>query len=179
MIGIAKSSRYANVMSDYGEQVVRKWLARSGWEVSDSSDQSGLDIKASRKLATGEYVRLGITVKARTRWQKNENESVYVFAPKSKREKLRKACKVWGLEPWIAVYVEFDDHADLYLTSLKNYERKYRRTKPVVDAWLITDKMRARYTRDRKVKHVRIDFKATNWEWDDWGSWPEPERDAA
>jgi hypothetical protein len=179
MIGIEKSSRYTKVMGDYGEQVVRKWLARSGWEVSDSSDQNGLDIKASRKLATGGYVRLGITVKARTRWEKNKNESVYVFHPKSKRKQLLEACEVWGLEPWIAVYVEFDDHADLYLTSLDNYDRKYGDNKTVVDAWSITDNMRAEYTKDGKVKDVHIDFKATNWDWDDWGGWPEPEREAA
>ena len=63
--------------------------------------------------------------------------------------------------PWIAVYVECDEDADLFLTSLANYDKKYRsKEKRAVDAWIMTGIQKAKYALDREVRHMGIEFKA-------------------
>ena len=113
--------------------------------------------------------RLGITVKSRTRTLGTEETSVNIFSyrkAKNDRQKLLDACKVFACEPWIAVYVETSESADLYLTSLKNYDDKYRGGEgKAIDTWKMTKKHKARYEEDPDVKHIRIEFHAKNWDW--------------
>ena len=73
------------------------------------------------------------------------------------------ACKAFGCEPWIAVYVESERFADLYLTSLKNYDARYRVHGRKIDSWKMTTNHMDGYTSDANVKHIHIDFKDQNW----------------
>ncbi len=109
--------------------------------------------------------RLGITVKSRTRTKGTETGSVYLFRQrKGDRQKLLDACEAFSCEPWVAVYAECDICADLFLTSLANYESKYRPGKArAVDGWRMTEKFIREYASDPEVKHIRLDFKAENW----------------
>lgn len=82
---------------------------------------------------------------------------------KDDREKLLAACRVFACEPWIAVYVEADESADLYLTSLAQYDEKYRgRNGRAIDDWKMTKNLREQYA-DAGVKHIRIHFEFTHW----------------
>ena len=126
-------------------------------------DYTGLDIVAYNPVTKE---RLGITVKSRTRRPGREQAPVNIFSyqgGKDDREKLLAACKAFACEPWIAVYVEADEFADLYLTSLAHYNEKYRgKNGRSIDDWKMTEKLRAQYDADPEVKHIRIRFEATH-----------------
>ena len=158
---IVKSSRHQKVIGSFGEWLVCNWLSRSGFEAA-IVDHTGLDIIAYN-LSTGK--RLGITVKSRTRVRGKEEGSVNLFFnEKGDREKLLRACKAFGCEPWIAVYVETEDYGDLYLTSLENYDAKYRgNRRRKIDDWKMSKRARRMYQLDPKVKHLHIKFYPRNW----------------
>jgi hypothetical protein len=164
-IGIDKSSRHRHIVGRFGEYLVCNWLSRSGFEVC-VVDHTGLDVLAYHP---DRNQRLGITVKARTRSAGTETGTVYVFrAAKSEnqkddRQKLLDACKAFSCEPWIAVYAECDAHADLFLTSLANYDKKYRVQDRQVDGWRMKEKHVSEYGGDSEVRHIRIEFKAAHW----------------
>lgn len=161
MIGIDKSSRHASIVGHFGEYFFCNWLSRSGFEVS-IVDHTGMDVIAYHPV---KRKRLGITVKSRTRTSGTETGSVYLFRKrKDDRQKLLNACEAFSCEPWVGVYVECDTCADLFLTSLANYDCKYRpEGAHAVDGWRMTQKCILEYASDSEVKHIRLDFKAKNW----------------
>ncbi len=157
-IGIDRPAACQKILGNFGEYLVCHWLSRSGFEVCHVV-HTGMDVIAyypKKKL------RLGITVKSRTRISGTESTSVYIFREKTNdRRKLLDACKAFECVPWIAVYVECDEDADLFLTSLANYDKKYRsKEKRAVDAWIMTGIQKAKYALDREVRHMGIEFKA-------------------
>ncbi|MGB8414369.1 MAG: hypothetical protein WCE23_16245 [Candidatus Binatus sp.] len=160
-IGIDKPAQFQKILGNFGEYLVCHWLSRSGFEVC-VVDHAGMDVIAYRPFPEE---RLGITVKSRTRISGTESTSVYIFREKANdRKKLLDACKTFACVPWIAVYVECDEGADLFLTSLANYDKKYRsKEKRAVDAWTMTGIQKAKYALDRKVRHIRIKFEAAHW----------------
>jgi len=161
MIGIDKGARFQKILGNFGEYLVCHWLSRSGFEVC-VVDHTGMDVIAYQPSTKQ---RLGITVKSRTRISGTESGSVYIFREKTNdRKKLLGACEAFGCVPWIAVYAECDEDADLFLTSLANYDRKYRsKEKRAVDAWVMTGIQKAKYALDGEVRHIGIEFKAKNW----------------
>lgn len=160
---ITKSTRHQKIIGQLGEQIVCNWLSRCNFEVS-IVDHTGIDIIAySRKTKD----RFGITVKARTRLTGTESESVNLFSSRHKdRQKLYDACKAFGCAPWIAVYVEASNDADIFLTSLAHYDEAYRskKTKQIED-WKMSHAFRELYERDTRVKHLHINFDRTGWKW--------------
>jgi hypothetical protein len=155
---ISKSSRHSKIMGDFGEHLVCNWLSRSGFEVS-IVDHTGIDIIAYNKALKR---RLGISVKSRTRDSGKETESVTVFQTPRDREHLLAACEAFGCDAWLAIYVESEETGDLFLTSLENYERKYRAGK-AVQSWRMTLAQTRKYDADAEVRHIHIDFEEFNW----------------
>ena len=153
---IVKSSRHSKILGNFGESLILNWLSRSGFEVA-LLDHTGIDVLAY----SPETGRIGISVKSRTRMKGTESSSVTIFQP-PKRKKMLDACESFGCEPWIGVYVETLDHADLYLTSLKNYDKKYRGG-AIGNYWKMARKYRDMYNEDEKVKHITLRFGTTNW----------------
>jgi Holliday junction resolvase-like predicted endonuclease len=164
---IKKSSRHQKIIGNFGEILVCNWLSRSGFEVT-LVDHTGIDIIAYNPSTKQ---RLGITVKSRARNIGKEEGSVNIFSyqkGKNDRQKLLDACEAFACEPWIAIYVETSNSADLYLTSLKNYDEKYRgKEGKKIDDWKMTKKYNERYEKDPNIRHIKIEFQATNWNW-----WP-------
>ena len=162
---IVKSSRHQKIIGNFGENLISNWLSRSGFEVT-IVDHTGMDI-ITYNPATKR--RLGITVKSRTRNVGKEETTVNIFSRrkgKNDRQKLIAACEAFSCEPWIGVYVETSGAADVYLTSLNNYDEKYLgRAEKAVDVWKMGSKDRERYEMDSHVKHIRIEFHDTNWDW--------------
>jgi hypothetical protein len=165
MSQIVKSSRHPRIIGDFGENLICNWLSRSGFEVT-IVDHTGIDIVGYNPV-TGQ--RIGISVKSRTRSAGKESESVNLFSyqkGKDDRRKALDACKAFACEPWVAVYVETSDAADAYLTSLSNYDNKYRRREgKAIDDWKMGKKDKERYENDRAVRHVQFDFRTHNWIW--------------
>ncbi len=158
---IDKSSRHRKIVGNFGEYLVCNWLSRSGFEVC-VVDHTGMDLIAYNRQTKE---RLGITVKSRSRVPRTETGSVYIFREsKDDRQKLLDACQAFGCEPWVGVYVECEDVADLFLTSLANYERKYALgEKREVHGWGMTEKKVREYIADVEVKHIGMKFTAHNW----------------
>src|SRR5260370_31768055 len=136
MIGIDRGARYQKIVGNFGEYLVCQKLSRSGFDVC-IVDHTGMDVIAYHPKTKH---RLGITIKSRTRIFGKETGSVYIFRESSRdRQKLLDACEAFGCTPWIAVYAEYDEGADLFLTSLANYDKKYKLKEiRAVDAWKMT-----------------------------------------
>ena len=162
---IEKSTRHQKIIGDFGEGVLLNWLSRSGFEAC-LVDHTGLDVIAYHKESKR---RLGFTVKSRTRNIGTEEDSVNLLSyrhGKNDRQKLIDACTAFACEPWIAVYVETLDLADLYLTSLAHYDEKYKSKKArAIDAWKMGEKYAKVYAADRDVKHIHMAFQKANWAW--------------
>jgi hypothetical protein len=163
---INRSSRHQKIIGNFGEHLICNMLSRTGFEVT-IVDHTGIDIIAYNPKTKQ---RLGITVKSRTRNIGKEDEAVYILSyrkGKNDRQKLFNACAAFSCEPWIGVYIETSDFADLYLTSLKNYDEKYRgKEGKAVDSWRMTKKDKEEYEKDHNVKHIRIEFHSINWDWE-------------
>jgi len=153
-----KSKRHSKYIGQFGEAMVCNVPSRSGFEVM-LVDHVGIDVVARRS----DIGRIGISVKARTRDSKaNEQTSVNLF--RSEDVSLVEVCKEFDLDPWIAVYVETENGADLYLTSLDNFHEKYAgREGLTILAWKMKAKHRQEYSLDPHVMHLRIEFSQNNW----------------
>ena len=125
-------------------------------------DHTGIDLIAYDHSTDQ---RFSLTVKSRTRNIAKETTAINVFSSrKNDLQKLLDACKAFTCEPWIAIYVETADFTDVYLTSLENYDNKYRSKKGgVIHSWRMREKDTQRYDEDPSVKHIKIKFRATNW----------------
>lgn len=157
---IIKSSRHQKIIGEFGEYLICNWLSRSGFEVA-RIDHTGIDIIAYNPSIEQ---RLGITVKSRTRTPGKEEDPINIFFNERKdREKLLNACKTFACQSWIAIYVETKDSADLYLTSLENYDKKYCRKNRKIDDWKMTQKAKQQYQKDPNIKHIHIKFQPINW----------------
>jgi hypothetical protein len=153
---ISKSSRHQKIIGEYGEMLTCNWLSRNGLEVS-RVDHTGIDVIAYDPRSKR---RLGITVKSRTRSAGSETGSVSLFRnPKERdRAKLAAACEAFECEPWIAIYVETADAADLFLTSLDNFDEKYCTEGSKNEGWGMSKSLRQQYVEDPRVAVVHVDF---------------------
>lgn len=162
-IPIDKSSRHSKIIGNLGEHLICNWLSRSGFEVA-LVDHTGIDIIAFNPKTQR---RLGITVKSRTRNKGTETVSVNLFFQNKKnpdKEKVEKACKAFGCEPWIGIYVETTEYADLFLTSLKNFEDKYcQNPAKKLIAWKMRQKDFEAYRKDCETMHLHMDIKCEKW----------------
>lgn len=156
-LSVEKSSRHQKIIGDFGENLICNWLSRSGFEVT-IVDHTGIDIIAYNP---DKNKRLGITVKSRTRNIGKEETHVNLFGEKG-RTKLIQACESFACEPWIAVYVETATYADVFLTSLTNYDSKYYGQTKTAD-WKMRRKHIDLYDKDEKVKYLHIKFEPKNW----------------
>lgn len=163
---INKSSRHQKIIGNFGEQLICNFLSRSGFEVS-IINHTGIDIIAYHKQTE---IRLGITVKSRTRVAWTEDDSINIFSyqnGKNDRQKVIDACKAFACEPWIAIYVEKSNCADVYIISLENYDNKYRGSKPrAIDDWKMGNNYLNQYKNDPDIKHIRFNFNFSNWIWE-------------
>lgn len=152
-----KSSRHTKIFGDFAENLICHWLSRSGFEAS-IVDHTGIDIVAYNP-ETKE--RLGITVKSSCATKGKERESVNLHRFKG-WQKVLDACSYFGCIPWIAVYVETTNYANIFLTSLENYNYKYRRERKM-DDWQIGPKHIKNYESDKNVMYVHFKFEGKNW----------------
>ena len=165
MLEIRKSTRHQKIIGNFGEALLCNWLSRSGFEVT-IVDHTGIDIVAYNSKTKR---RLGISVKSRTRTKYFKNDSVNIFSyqkGKNDRAKVLKACEAFGCEPWIAIYVEWQEEADLYLLSLEHYDKEYRgKLNRAMDYWKMGKKHIQKYQNDPDVKHIHMQFCSTSWNW--------------
>ena len=159
-MAIIKSSRHQKIIGNFGENLITNWLSRSGFEVI-LVDHTGIDIIAYHKKMEK---RIGITVKSRTRNEGTEKTSVTIFSKESDRQKVLDACEAFGCEPWIGIYVEMLDSAEVYLLSLDHYDKRYRfEGNTSTASWKMKEKDKKKYSEDPEVKRIIISFSEKNW----------------
>lgn len=162
---IVKSSRHQKIIGNFGEALLCNWLSRTGFEVT-LVDHTGIDVIAYNPHTDK---RIGVSVKSRTRTKGKESSSVNIFSyqkGKNDRIKVLNACKAFACEPWIAVYVERCESADLYLVSLEHYDNRYKGARDrAIDDWKMGEKYRIEYENDPNVLHIRMDFSIISWNW--------------
>jgi hypothetical protein len=158
---IKKGDNHSKIIGNFGENLVCDFLSRSGFEVA-LIDHTGIDIIAYNKETNK---RLGITVKSRTREVGTEETHVSILKG-ADRKKVSDACSDFNWDPWIAVYIETEKYADLYLISLHDYDEKYGggRTQKSVN-WYMGRKAKERYENDPNVKYIHVEFIERNWNW--------------
>lgn len=163
-MGIEKSTRHQKIIGDFGEMVVCNWLSRSGFEVA-IVDHTGIDVIAYKK-GVG---RIGISVKSRTRNMGKEDVSVNLLSHRKESDdekKMNDACDAFGCEPWLGIYVEADEGADLYLLPLAHYRGTYGSGRSrSVDTWAMTRTARQKYEADPVVRHIHFTFQPDAWRW--------------
>lgn len=151
-------SRHSDLLGKMGEYLAACWFSRAGWEVAHV-DQVGIDLIASRGGR-----RVGVSVKSRYHNEKMKGAGVNVFSGKKEsRTKIMTICKEFGVEPWLAVYHETRDRAQLIVMSVATYDdpsKGYNTRKPkapddmkTAAAWL------AQYRQDPDVGIVEFDFR--------------------
>jgi hypothetical protein len=70
---------------------------------------------------------------------------------------VNEACKAFACDPWIAIYVETQNNPDLFLTSLKNFDEKYRGEKPLaVETWKMGDYNKKKVRKRRKCETRKL-----------------------
>ena len=153
---IIKSTRHQKIISDFGEILICNWLSRSGFEVT-IVDHTGIDIVAYHPPT---QKRLGITVKSRTRNMGKEATSVTVFSNRegdNDYQKVVDACNAFACEPWLGIYVEAADYADVYLTSVDNYRKNYRmREGTATESWKMRPAYQKRYEEEMSNSMRRL-----------------------
>jgi hypothetical protein len=158
---ITKSSRHSKIIGDFGEQLICNWLSRSGFEVV-IVDHTGIDLIGYDPKSK---LRIGITVKSRTRKNTTETEAVNIFTSNEDKIKFNNACIAFACEPWIGIYVETMDEGFMFLTGFSNYENKYINKGSKVLTWNMTDKYIEKYRNDSNVKYININFNGKDWNW--------------
>lgn len=160
---IQKSSRHSKIIGNFGEQYIANWLSRSGFEVV-LVDHTGIDIIAYNKKLDK---RLGITVKSRTRIEGTENVFVNIFIDNnSDRKKVLEACDAFACEPWIGIYIETSEIADIYLLSLAHYDKTYGSPKESkTRTWKMAQKFKDKYEKDEEIFHIKIQYDLNKWNW--------------
>jgi hypothetical protein len=157
-----KSTRHSIIIGNSGERIVSNWLSRKKFEVA-IVDHTGIDIIAQNPNTKR---RLGITVKSRARnTEEGESDPVNLFEVKSNDwKKTNDACSAFGCVPWVAVYVETKTQADLFLTPLTNYKKKYcNKGAKSHYTWKMTKKWLSKYEEDEKVNHIHLTFQEKRW----------------
>lgn len=162
---IEKGTRRQKIIGTFGEWLVCNWLSRSGFEVA-VVDHTGIDLIAYHPAL---QQRLGITVTSRTRTLGSEAATINRVSngeQASDRQKLLVTCAAFASDPWLGIYGEASDGADLYFTSLTNYDATYcNALASKLSTWRMDAHQRQRYDRDPLVNHTRLEFAPTHW----WG----------
>jgi hypothetical protein len=107
---IEKSSRHSKIAGDFGEAFVLYWLSKHGYECA-RIDHTGIDLIASKR---GGQV-LGISVKARTRSEGKETNSIMLRL--ADIDGAGVACRTFRCEPWFAFVVDAADMLRVFMMS--------------------------------------------------------------
>jgi len=143
---IAKSSRHAKLTGDFSEHLVLYWLSKYGFECA-RVDHTGIDLIARNPRNN---VRMGISVKSRSRTEGTERDNVRV-----ETERLRKAeaaSRTFGLTPYIAIVVDGGNLVRCFILPLKTFYSLYPSARTRNVGWGMNEKALARYYEHPEVK---------------------------
>ncbi len=112
-----KSTRHSKIAGNFAEALVLYWLSKCGYECA-CVDHTGIDLIACSKDGSE---RMGISVKARSRYDGTEEECVNL--PPDGFKKAREACRSFGCIPFYAIVVDSIQGVRCFLLSLDHLEQ--------------------------------------------------------
>jgi len=151
-----------NIVTDFGKHLLWNWLSRTGY-IASIINNTEINLIAYHPDT---HKRLGIIVKTAIRTEITLDSPVAILNLAGKisdREKLLNACNGFKVEPWIAIFIETESYAELYLTSLEHYDKLYNTNPKSQEIWPMSAKHRVLYEDDIDVKYLRLDFSERNW----------------
>ena len=154
---ISKSSRHSKITGNYAEQTVLYWLSKYGFECM-YVDHVGIDLIA-KNPSTGE--KMGISVKSRSRKIGFEKEHMNIGQTKETKEKILKACEAFDLVPFIAILLDYDESAKIFILSLEKFLKIHKPKKVMI--WYMGDKWVKKYFNDPEIKIIEFKHKIKSW----------------
>ena len=154
---ISKSSRHSKITGNYAEQTVLYWLSKYGFECM-YVDHVGIDLIA-KNPSTGE--KMGISVKSRSRKIGFEKEHMNIGETKETKEKIINACQAFDLVPYIAILLDYDASAKIFILSLEKFLEIHKPKKVMI--WYMGDKWMKKYLNDPEIKIIEFKHKIKSW----------------
>ena len=152
-----KSTRHSKIAGDFAEALVLYWLSKSGYECA-CIDHTGIDLIACSKDGSK---RMGISVKARSRYDGTEEECVNL--PPDGFKKAREACKSFGCTPFYAILVDSAHGIRCFLLPLDHLERIATGNNDKMRYWQMRKRSLDDYSVDAKI--LSFELQATNRVW--------------
>jgi len=153
---VEKSSRHSKITGDFGENLVNYWLSRRGFE-SAVIDHTGIDI-ISRRPNDEEI--LGISVKTRSRSEKNEYEPLNI--KKEDVEKANEACKSFKCTPYFAIVADMNTTIRVFLFTSKHLCKLYKNS-PNIIAFSLSKKKIEEYKEDKEIEYFELRKEGIEW----------------
>lgn len=113
------SSNHKQITGDFAEHLTMYWLSKKGIECTHVR-HTGIDI-----IASFGSVRWGISVKARSRKDWQENYGFTINKPYEHIQKVKKACFHFGCKEYFAFILDQKSEVTCYLITLDTVLKHY------------------------------------------------------
>ncbi len=152
-----KSTRHSKIVADFAEALVLYWLSKSGYECA-CVDHTGIDLIACSKDGS---VRMGISVKARSRYDRTE--AVSVNLPLDGFRKAREAWQSFGCIPYYAIVVDSVHGVRCFLLALDDLEQIATGNDDKTRYWQMRQSFLDSYRNDPRIRWFEL--RPTNSSW--------------
>ncbi|HCB35499.1 MAG: hypothetical protein A2W52_02190 [Candidatus Taylorbacteria bacterium RIFCSPHIGHO2_02_49_25] len=150
-----RGTRHAKITGDFAEHLVLYWLSKHGFECA-RVDHTGIDLIASKGSKF-----IGISVKSRSRFGKDESDSVSI--PKENFKKAKVACLAFHCTPYFAIVVDNGvDKFRVYLMSMETLLRISPLKKSGVN-WNMRQNFLTKYLGDKEVSYFEMSYQTIRW----------------
>ena len=146
-----KSTRHSKITGDFAEGLVLYWLSKHGYECA-RVDHTGIDLIASKGPEM-----LGISVKARSRYEGTERTSVNL--PPDGFEKAENACEAFRCVPHYAIVVDGGEAIRCFLLSLEHLKKVAAGSACGMRYWGMSARHLATYRDDPLVRGFELHWK--------------------
>jgi Holliday junction resolvase-like predicted endonuclease len=147
-----KSSRHSKITGDFGEALVLYWLSKHGFECA-RVDHTGIDIIARRP---DKNEVMGISVKARSRYKGTGSYSVTLGDDDF--EKVEKACRDFGCDPYVAIVVDADSLVRGFILSVAHLAATYP-TEIRTWTWKMSRRHLQKYENDGEIMTFELEWR--------------------
>jgi hypothetical protein len=151
-----KSPRHSKITGDFAEGLFLYWLSKHGYECV-RVDHTGIDLIACDPRGK----RMGISVKARSRYEGTEKTSVNL--PPDGFLKAEKACAAFGCEPYYGIAVDAGEVIRCFLLPLDHLKKLAGGSVPGMRYWGMADCHVARYRTDPLVQRFELQITTCSW----------------
>jgi hypothetical protein len=152
-----KSTRHSKIVGDFAEALVLYWLSKFGYECA-CVDHTGIDLIACSKDGSE---RMGISVKARSRYDGTEKESVNL--PLDGFQKARETCKAFGCTPYYAIVVDSINGIQCFLLPLDRLEQIATGSGSKTRYWQMREKYLNDYRVDPAIRWFELQPTSSSW----------------